>query len=421
MNKKLFLLGVFFVLVMSISGIMAMENSTNGSIATGKVDIEIKEFTVNSDNEEVLYNVEKNQVSLGEEVTLIPRIYNLNENAYIRVKVILENSDIDISSWISGVSADWKKVGDYYYYISEVDKNCYVQFFDTIKFPENFNEDENVEYRIQVIAEAIQTKNFNQDLSLENPWKNVAIEKMVDSSYVIDDEKSKIKVQFENGSEKDITLSNELFKEMNSLLPGDRIVGNAKIVNSNINTSKYYLNIKNENITDAEKELLKKLNITIKDDNDTLYNGNLMEFSKLVLGTLKKANEKNIKIELYVPEGLSNSYVGMNINSIFVFSVDEEKDENTNTNTNTNTNNNTNINNNTNSNTNTKTEIKESGGNYNTILDNFKENIPSKKENPKTGDSAIDWFLILFFSSAIGLIIVILSAYEEKKKKLNNK
>ena len=427
MNKKLFFLGVFFAMAMSISGIMAMNNSTDGSIVTGKVDIEIREFTLNSDNEEILYNLENKSIASGEEITLIPRIYNLNEKSYIRAKVILQNSDIDISSWVSGISSDWEKVGDYYYYNSEVDKECYVQFFDSIQFPENT--DETVEYKIQVIAEAIQAKNFDQDLSLENPWKNVAIEKMVDSSYIVDDQISKIKYEFENGTDRDITLSQELFKEMNNLLPGDKIIGNAKILNNNRNVSKYYLNIRNEDYSDSEKEFLKKLVITIKDEEKILYKGNLMEASQILLGTLNSGEAKNIKFELYVPEDLDNRYVGINVNPIFAFSLNEEKNENQNTNTSTNTSTNTNINTNTNTNmnnintntskeTNTKKEIKEIGGNNenDNNLENFKENIPVKKDNPKTGDFGIDWFLILFFSSTIGLITVIVLAYKEKKK-----
>lgn len=381
-------------MVMSVSGILAMNNSTNGSIATGKVDIDIKEFTVNSDNEEILYTEENKVVKLGDSVTLMPRIYNLGSESYIRAKIILENTDTDISNWVSGISDDWEKVGDYYYYISSVNKNSYIQLFDTIKFPE-IASNSSVEYRVSVVAEAVQAQNFEQDLNLENPWKNVEIEKMVDTSYIVNDEKTSIQVEYANGSDRDITISNDLFEGYKQILPGDTIIGNVKIVNNSKDTNRYYLTIRNENISDEQKELLKKLNLKIKDENELIiYDGNLIEVSNRVLAELQKNKNKNLIFELTVPVELNNSFVGIDINPIFLFSIGVVDEKNI------------------------VDEITENGGSY-TIpseLEDFKENVPSKKTNPKTWDSGIDWFLILFFSSSIGLITVILSAYEEKKK-----
>lgn len=422
-----------------------MNNSTNGSIATGKVDIEIKEFTVNSDNEEVLYTLDNNKISLGQEITLIPRIYNLGADTYIRAKVVLENSDTDISDWVNGISSDWVKVGDYYYYSSSVEKDSYVQFFETIKFPESDEENgNNNEFKVQVIAEAIQSKNFEQDLTLEEPWKNVAIEKMVDSSYSVDeDEQFAMEVKFENNADEYITISNNFFENIGGLLPGDTITENVKIKNSSKKTAKYFVSMEKEDLTDSEQELLKNIYLKIKnDDGLVIFNSSLYDFDKYSFGTFEKSEQKDYVFEISLPETLDNSYVGIRVNPVWIFSAEFEKTvDNTNTNTNpstntntnssantnSNKNNNTNISNGTNNtsnstNTNIKNEIKENGGAFskiNTITQAEKEESQkqngSKKPNPKTGDR-IDVSLILFFSSAIGLITVIILSYKEKKK-----
>ncbi len=437
MNKKLFMLGVVFAFMMTISGIFAITSSTNGGFTTSKVDIEIKEFTINSDNEEVLYSLENNHIALGEEISLIPKIYNLGADAYIRAKLVLEDSSTDISSWITGISSDWEKVGDYYYYNSKVEKNEYVEFFESIKFPESDEENENnIELKVQVIAEAIQSKNFEPDFTQENPWKGVAIEKMVNTSYPVDENnQSTIEVKFENGTDKYITISDNFFETIGGLLPGDSITETVKIKNSSKKTAEYFVGMMNENLTDSEK----KIYVKIKNEaGSVIYNSSLYDFEKYSLGNLKKNEEREFEFEICLSENLDNSYVGIKVEPVWVFSAEfENVDDNTNnnpnnnSNTDTNGNPNNNSNSNTNSNlnttnntisnqttTNTKDEIKENDENTSKpITTSQDENTKkdSNASNPKTGDR-IDLSLLLFFGSAIGLITVIILSYKEKRK-----
>ena len=92
-KKRLFLLGLLFFIIMSISGIYALTNevinSTESTVSTSYVDIEIKEY--NGNNTE--FTEDGKHVMPGEDISLVPRINNLGIDCYIRAKIS--------SSWLS--------------------------------------------------------------------------------------------------------------------------------------------------------------------------------------------------------------------------------------------------------------------------------------------------------------------------------
>ena len=187
-SKKLFIFGMIFFLLMSISGIYSLQSTVDNKLfSTSLVNIEVKEYTLNSENKKVLYNDSNKNVMPGEEISLISQICNFGADCYIRAKIIVhddENSnDLD---YIKGISDNWNLYGDYYYYNSILESGSEVKLFDTVKVPNDISNDMQTEqFSIKVLAEAVQSQNFKPDYTLEDPWYGIEIEECVNKSYSI--------------------------------------------------------------------------------------------------------------------------------------------------------------------------------------------------------------------------------------------
>ena len=361
--------------MMFASGIYALTNlSTTGkSFSTSGVNIEIEEFTLNSENEEVRFNSDEPiPVMPGQEVNLIAKVNNLGANCYVRVKTILERNSQDISSNILGMPSEWKKQGEYYYYSAEVASKNIIEIFKNIKIPEEISNSED-EIKLRIIAEAVQAKNFDQDLALEDPWHGIEIAECIDSSYTIDDDEStnKMTIKYENNANDDIKIADKFLEDFKGIMPGDKITENVVIKNTNENEAEYFVGIEAENLTDKEKELLEKITLRILNGSgQVVYDGSLLKLNNLSLGKYESGSGDNLTFEINVPSELGNEFAILNPNITWKFTADYKAGQN----------------------------IKKTG-------------------NPKTGDSGVDMFLTLFFLSTVGLIVVIVLEFREKRRK----
>ena len=376
---------------MSISGIYALTGTSNTgkSFSTSAVNIEIKEFMLNNENEEVEFASNKPiQVMPGEEVPLIAKINNLGASCYVRVKAILQMNNEDISSNIQGISDEWKKQGEYYYYNTELNSNSIAEIFKSIKIPDHISNIED-EISLKIVAEAVQSKNFNQDLSLEDPWNGVEIEESVDNSYIIDnDEKTnKMTIKYENNANADIKVSEKFLGDFSKILPGDTISENVAIKNTSDSKAKYYVSLEKEEYSDMEEELLKKLTLKITNrSGKVIYEGNLLNINEILLGEYASGEEDNLIFEINVPSELNNDYAILNPNIIWKFTATYE-------------------------------DIQKETNNdiENATNDNNKNKKIEKSKNPRTGDFGLDLSLTLFFLSTLGLIVVLILEYREKR------
>ena len=99
---------------MSISGIYALVNqTTNGAFTTGIVDINIQTYKLDNNNNEVEYDEENKKVMPGDVVSLIPKICNLGENCYLRIKVNYIDEDTDFRDYVEGFSTGFNRYGKY--------------------------------------------------------------------------------------------------------------------------------------------------------------------------------------------------------------------------------------------------------------------------------------------------------------------
>ena len=373
-KKKMLLLKIILILAMSISAIYAMNSEmTNGVISTGVVDIKIDTYKIDS-GQEVSYGGEKKNVTQGEVVSIIPKIINCGESCFVRVKVNYVNSNIDFKNYVTNFSSDLNKVGEYYYYDKVLEPNESIKLFDTIKIPDNiYDLITGNEVKLEIIAEAIQDKNFEPDYTLTDPWKNVNPTKCINTSYNIDTEGqySKIDIKYEDGINNDIIIPEEFFEDLKTAMPGDTFVNYLKIKNSNKKSVKYFLNLQAEDTSNAKNiELLSFIDLTITNqEGKEIYAGKLLNQDKILLGKYSLEEGDKLAFKVSVPNDLDNRYVNLNPKLSLVFTADYEKE---------------------------------------------KQDEEKHIKNPITGDS-IDWAITIFLLSSIGLIVVILVDYFERR------
>ena len=350
----------------SISGIYALFddviNNTESTISTSYVDIKLEQYQ-NGES----YTKENEVVLPGEVVPLNTKINNLGIDCYVRAKITytLNNTQYNESNYINGDYKNWTKKDDYYYYDSVLNQSEVINLFDAIQIPNEItNESSGDTLIVHILVEAVQAKNFDGN------WDEVDIKEAVNRSYSMDSE-GKSEIIYENNADKYIDIGDGFFNNLGGLLPGDNITDQITINNNSNNKIRYHLSIDKKNLTDEETDLLKNVNITIKNSKgEELYNGKLTEVNNLLLGIFNSGYNGIITFTISIPSNLDNEYSKIATKIIWVFSVEEEK----------------------------------SG------------------INPETWDLRFDWSITLFVFSALGLLIVMILEKREKNNiEKNNK
>ena len=355
---------------MSISGIYAVTNQvTNGIISTDIVDIELTSFEMNENNEEIEYETTRHVIP-GEEISITPKVYNHGMDCYLRIKVKYINENLDFMNYVTGFSEKFTKYGDYYYYSDILQSDESIKIFETIKIPEEIRTmTDSDRIKLEIVAEAIQGRNFEPDYTLADPWKNIKPSKTINNTYCIDEDSSHILINYEDNTDKSVFVSDNFFVDARKLVPGDEYTDSIKIKNNNAEKAKYYIKMNTDGNNIKERKLLESLKLIItKDNGDVIYDGNFIINEKILLGEYSLGEEENIYFKVKVPFELDNQYENLNSKLLIIFFGEYNGNE--------------------------------SKQDSNTI---------------KTGDS-IDFPVITFLISAIGLIIVMILFYRENKK-----
>lgn len=304
-------------MIMSISGIYSLSenvvNSTENSLSTGYVDIEIIEESTNK-----VYMP-------GDNVDLKTEVKNTGVDAYIRVNIDyrINNSSYNVDSNFNIDNSLWTKVGNYYYYNSIVNKDEVISVFDNFLIPTSVgNEAENKNVVVKLVAEAIQSKNFTQDYSSTNPWNNVVITERVERSYSSSQDGSSV-IVYENGADNYLTIRNGFFDTLGNLLPGDSLSEDIDIDNKSDDEIGLYFATKFDGLTDEERLLLQSIKLNIKDkDNNILYDGVLLSEKKL-LKSYGIGQKDKLKVTVTLPNNLDNRFSTLVTKLIWSFTCDK--------------------------------------------------------------------------------------------------
>ena len=147
--------GVLMTACLGISGTYAYYQdsvSVQNHISTGDVNIGIREYQ-EIDGKETEYDLAENRIVLPSEVvSKIPRITNYAETCYIRAKVTHHSKPVSESDTektaeyilsdenINGISGQWIRKGEYYYYTEPLEKGASVDFFEAVTIPAEWTE-----------------------------------------------------------------------------------------------------------------------------------------------------------------------------------------------------------------------------------------------------------------------------------------
>lgn len=352
---------------MTISGIYALtEQGVNGALSTSTIDVEVKTYTKQGENNEIEYADDK-VVFPGDTVDFIPQIFNQGTDCYLRMKINYINDTINFEDYVTGFSTQFTKHGEYYYYDDTFNAKDTVKIFDKITIPAEAEDlAVNEKLRIEIVVEALQVKNFTPDYSLEDPWKGVEPTQNVRNEYSVDiDDDSKLIIRYENGTENDVDVPNDFLERTRRLLPGDSFVEDIQINNKDKKNAKYYMRIDIAENDEDTRKLLSQIDLIIRSGDEIIYKGKFLDVNKVLLASLDKGGKKNLQFEVSAPIELSNEYT----NIVPKFSI--------------------------------------------TFFAEFEaEKIPL---NPKTGDDITISFLT-FLLSSIGLVIIIILGARERKR-----
>lgn len=313
-KKRLFYTGLFFFIIMSISGIYALYESidnTDSPVSTSYVDISISDNVTTTD-----------KIMSGDNVLINIGINNLGIDCYLRAKVnlIVKNEILITDNYFDIDNNIWVKIGDYYYYKSIFNENDSVELFNNFFVPEYLNKYyENEDLIVEVTAEAIQAKNVSPNYSNDKPWGDVTIDKKIDRSYSQNQINSSI--VYENNANKYLTINRSFFSRLNNLVPGDVVSEYIDVGNIDEEVSLYY-SLSSDNMNSYEKKLFESFNLVIEDENNNiLYNGAMLDYNKHFLKTYSKNETGRLKLTITMPLDLDNDYSLILTNIVWKFSV----------------------------------------------------------------------------------------------------
>ncbi len=402
--------------------------SVVNELQTGVIDISLEEYMLDETGKEIAWEDNRN-IMPGDSISKIPKITNKAMDCWVRAKVKVSSKIKKIDSLsleqIEGISDDWIKIGEYFYYKKIVQTKETVTLFQSIKIPAQWlKEHEENEIKIVIQVDAIQAKHFTPNFSKDTPWGGLIIEKCIhEDGYDLNEfrreTESSLTVEYEGNAKKLIAEPDDFFAQFGTLMPGDEQKDTVKIKNKGKNPVNIFF--KTEGIEEAE--FLEKTELTIQtraSDLETerlVYKGNLRSKeieNYLLLGCYESGYEGEFIFTLKLPEELSNIYSlekrkvkwyfmaeEIDVPTISTTSTEEKVTTTTSVSTITSSSKRTT------SSYNLSTSNSTNSNNFNPYKNQGEDGNISQKTYPKTGDATrTEFFFICAILSFIGIFII---------------
>lgn len=316
---------VFFISATSL--VYAYEEVfVENKLSTGNVNIELKEYRLNTKGERIPWENPKD-VLPGDVISKIPQITNLSESCYVRVKLNMD-ADYFKMEQIHGISEKWIYAKDgYLYYTEPLIKNASIDVFKEIQVPVSLDASSmEKDMMMDIVAEAVQSQNFQPDFDSDHPWGELKIETCEKESenHLEDDQGNSysFEIVYEGTSGKFIKNEDNFFKNIPKLMPGDVYNDHVKVRND----SKDHVFIYFRTDSIENDFLLKEMKLNIwNDQHKIIYSGDIIakDLNKgILLMELKESVSKNMYFEIMMPENLGNSYALLNEKVKWIFYTD---------------------------------------------------------------------------------------------------
>lgn len=325
MQKKLLILFLCLcVAVFSCGLIYGMTSvEVTNEFETGIVDIRLAEYQKTNEGEKPW---EDNPLVLpGDTVSKIPRIYNDGNDCYVRVKITFRDADNLNENNLLGVSDKWIKADDGYLYYTEIlPHGGEVDVFEALQIPDDFSQNnEGKTFYIDIDADAIQSKNFEPQFELAQPWGDIEIlecgkEGQYDISTFKQSDTQSFSITYQGDVKKLARNADDFFVNFPYLMPGDTYSDELLLENDGNNTIRLYFRSSAEDNSELLDKIQLKISTEIEGKTVAFYEGDLRALKlneDVILGSVPAGKTGLFRFEIYVPHELNNKYT---ISSSFV-------------------------------------------------------------------------------------------------------
>lgn len=335
-KKRKMLVGILTALLCMATGAYGYFSDSleiKNHITMGDIRINMTEFA-RKGNGEVKYRDPK-YIFPGERISKIPRIKNRALPCWIRARISYgsDKDDVEMLSErnIEGISSEWIKRGDYYYYTKVLKKQESVDLFQSVSVPAGWTEEHGGQkLNITVQANAIQAANFKPDFNAMSPWGNQEIQDCVhetNGTMTCKKGERKLSVEFQGKAHKLIAVPDDFFANLETAMPGDILTDAVKISNTTKNDAEIFFRISTEGRTKEKQDMLKNICFQIAMGEKVLYTGTL-DAAKLQknhsLGVFKSKASGELKFLLEIPKEWDNAWALKKTDVSWIFSVQDE-------------------------------------------------------------------------------------------------
>lgn len=335
-KKRKMLVGILAALLCMATGAYGYFSDSleiKNHITMGDIRINMTEFA-RKGNGEVKYR-DPAYIFPGERISKIPRIKNRALPCWIRAHISYgsDKDDMEMLSEhnIEGISSEWIKRGDYYYYTKVLKKQESVDLFQSVSVPAVWTEEHGGQkLSVTVQADAIQAANFKPDFTAMSPWGNQEIQDCVhetNGTMTCKKGERKLSVEFQGKAHKLIAVPDDFFANLETAMPGDILTDTVKISNTTKNDAEIFFRISTEGRTKEKLDMLKNICFQIAMGEKVLYTGTL-DAAKLQknhsLGVFKSKASGELKFLLEIPKEWDNAWALKKTDVSWIFSVQDE-------------------------------------------------------------------------------------------------
>lgn len=335
-KKRKMLVGILAALLCMATGAYGYFSDSleiKNHITMGDIRINMTEFA-RKGNGEVKYR-DPAYIFPGERISKIPRIKNRALPCWIRAHISYgsDKDDMEMLSDrnIEGISSEWIKRGDYYYYTKVLKKQESVDLFRSVSVPAVWTEEHGGQkLSVTVQADAIQAANFKPDFTAMSPWGNQEIQDCVhetNGTMTCKKGERKLSVEFQGKAHKLIAVPDDFFANLETAMPGDILTDAVKISNTTKNDAEIFFRISTEGRTKEKLDMLKNICFQIAMGEKVLYTGTL-DAAKLQknhsLGVFKSKASGELKFLLEIPKEWDNAWALKKTDVSWIFAVQDE-------------------------------------------------------------------------------------------------
>ena len=296
--------------VISIILVLIMALSANAAVRTGGIDVGLSCYEKNEEGKRTLFERQP-ELMPNQRISYILTVDNKGSDAWVRLAISYKQrtrtggSHVLVNdSWLYGISSDWVKKGQYWYYKKPLLKGEEIEFCQGIQVPDINDLPQGMYFSVIARAEAVQMANNDLDFESAEPFNGLLIEGNTDSSER-EETVNGFEIRYENGADT-IVHADSLFKHVNELIPGDVAADTVQVENNNAWPVRLIIKESGQSIDDV---FWKVLDLTIRRNGTVIYRGALADPALehgIVLGEIPGKTKESFEFELVLSEDAKN-------------------------------------------------------------------------------------------------------------------